>query len=176
MNYVPLQIKTSYSLLSSLIKIPNLIEHAKKLGYNTLAITDHNNMFGVPEFYNACKKNDIKPIIGLELTINDKNILLYAMNNHGYKNLIKLSTLVSEDTITIDILKEYKDNLILVLPYRYYNEEIYNIYDKKFIGYSTTSEKEKIKEDKVFINDISYLNKEDYKYIDYLLIKCKNNN
>ncbi|MBR3161127.1 MAG: DNA polymerase III subunit alpha [Bacilli bacterium] len=170
MNYVPLQIKTSYSLLSSLIKIPNLIEHAKKIGYNTLAITDHNNMFGVPEFYNACKKNDIKPIIGLELTINDKNILLYAMNNHGYKNLIKLSTLVSEDTITIDTLKEYKDNLILVLPYKYYNEEIYNIYDKKFIGYSTSEEKEKIKEDKVFINDISYLNKEDYKYIDYLLM------
>ncbi|MEE3343438.1 MAG: DNA polymerase III subunit alpha [Bacilli bacterium] len=170
MNYIPLQIKTSYSILSSLIKIPNLINQAKKLDYNALAITDHNNMFGIPEFYNACKKNDIKPIIGLELTINDKNILLYAMNNNGYKNLIKLSTLVSEDIITIDILKKYKDNLILVLPYKYYNEEIYNIYDKKFIGYSTVEEKEKIKEDKVFINDISYLNKEDYKYLDYLLM------
>ena len=170
MNYVPLQIKTSYSLLSSLVKIPKLVEYAKKLGYKALAITDHNNMFGVPEFYNACKKNNIKPIIGLELTINDTNILLYAMNNHGYKNLIKLSTIVSEEIITIDILKEYKDNLILVLPYKYYNEEIYNIYDKKFIGYSTIEEKEKIKEDKVFINDISYLNKEDYKYLDYLLM------
>ena len=76
----------------------------------------------------------------------------------------------NQDIITIDILKQYKDNLILVLPYKYYNEEIYNIYDKKFIGYSTTEEKEKIKEDKVFINDISYLNKEDYKYLDYLLM------
>ena len=170
MNYVPLQIKTSYSLLSSLIKIPKLVEYAKKLDYKTLAITDHNNMFGVPEFYNACKKNNIKPIIGLELEVGDINLLLYAMNNHGYKNLIKLSTIVSENSITIDILKEYKDNLILILPYKYYNEEIYNIYDKKFIGYSTTSEKEKIKEDKVFINDISYLDKEDYKYLDYLLM------
>ena len=174
MNYTPLQTKTSYSLLSSLIRIPNLIEHAKSLGYKSLAITDHNNMFGVPEFYNACKKNNIKPIVGLELEVEDINILLYAMNNHGYKNLIKLSTMVTEDNITLDILKEYKDNLILVLPYKYYNEEIYNIYDKKYIGYCTTEEKEKITEDKVFINDISYLNKEDYKYLDYLLMIKEN--
>ena len=63
MKYVPLQIKTSYSLLSSLIKIPNLIEHAKKLGYKSLTITDHNNMFGVPEFYNECKKNIVCVIL-----------------------------------------------------------------------------------------------------------------
>ena len=63
MTYTPLQIKTCYSLLQSLNKIPNLVSYAASLGYQALAITDSNNMFGVPEFYNECKKHNIKPII-----------------------------------------------------------------------------------------------------------------
>ena len=154
MTYTALQIKTSYSLLSSLNDIKKLISYAKSLGYTSLAITDQDNMFGVIEFYLECKKNNIKPIIGLELTVEDYKILLYAINNNGYKNLIKLSTLVSERDITIDDLEQYKDNLILVLPYKYYNKDILNIYTIKYIGYTTKEEKEQIKEDKVFINKI----------------------
>ena len=86
MNYVPLQLKTSYSLLESLNNIPKLISYAKELGYQSLAITDTNNMFGVMEFYQECQKNNIKPIIGLELTLDNYTILLYAINNQGYKN------------------------------------------------------------------------------------------
>ena len=110
MEYVALQVKTSYSLLQSLNEIKKLVSYASSLGYQSLAITDSNNMFGVPEFYNECKKNNIKPIIGLELDIEDKKILLYAMNNQGYKNLIKLSTLISENPLTIKDLTTYKDN------------------------------------------------------------------
>ena len=55
MDYVALQVKTSYSILSSLNDIKKLIEYAKKIGYTSLAITDRNNMFGVPEFYFECK-------------------------------------------------------------------------------------------------------------------------
>ena len=50
-----------------------LYEKAKSLGYQSLAITDHNNMFGVPAFYQACQKYNIKPIIGIELEIEEKN-------------------------------------------------------------------------------------------------------
>ena len=163
MKYTALQVKTSYSLLNSLNKIDKLVEHAKELGYTSLAITDHNNMFGVPEFYQECKKNNIKPIIGLELDIKDKKILLYAMNKQGYKNLIKLSTKVSEEPITLEDLKTYKDNLIIVIPYIYYDEEIYNLFEYKYIGYTKKEEREKIKEDKVLINDVSYIEKNDYK-------------
>ena len=81
MEYVALQVKTNYSLLQSLNDIKKLVSHAKSLGYKALAITDTNNMFGVPEFYNMCKENGIKPIIGLELEVDNKKILLYAMNN-----------------------------------------------------------------------------------------------
>ena len=83
MKYTALQVKTSYSILNSLNNIEKLVSKAKSLGYTSLAITDHNNMFGVPEFYNECEKNNIKPIIGIELTVEEKDILLYAMNNDG---------------------------------------------------------------------------------------------
>ena len=168
MDYVALQVKTSYSLLDSLNDIKKLVEKASSLGYTSLAITDTNNMFGVMEFYLECQKNNIKPIIGLELHIDEKKILLYAKNNNGYKNLIKLSTLKSERDLTIEDLKYYKDNLILIMPFLYYQKEIYSIYQEHYIGYSIVEEKNKIKEKKVYINDVSYLNKGDYIYLDYL--------
>ena len=170
MNYTALQVKTSYSILSSLNEIEKLVKHAKDIGYTSLAITDENNMFGVPEFYSTCKKYGIKPIIGIELTIEDKKILLYAINNDGYRNLIKLSTIVSESSLTLDTLKQYKDNLILIIPYIYYNEEIYSIYNIKYIGYSTKEQRNKINKPALLINNVSYLKPEEHKYLDYLIM------
>ena len=168
MKFTALQVKTSYSILNSLNNIKSLIALAKEYGYSSLAITDEENMFGVMEFYEICKKNDIKPIIGIELTIDDSIILLYAKNNKGYKNIIKLSTIVSERKLIIDDINTYKDNLILVMPFSFYNEEIYNIYKDKFIGYETIEEKEKIKDKKVLITDTKYLKEKDYIYLNYL--------
>ena len=56
MNYTPLQVKTSYSILSSLNDIKKLVLKAREYGYTSLAITDEDNMFGVMEFYLECKK------------------------------------------------------------------------------------------------------------------------
>ena len=94
MNYVPLQLKTCYSLLESLNLIEKLVITAKKLNYTSLAITD-NNMIGVMEFYKACIDNDIKPIIGLEVMVNSLPIVIYCKDYLGYKNLIKISTISS---------------------------------------------------------------------------------
>ena len=170
MNITALQVKTSYSILNSLNDIKKLVSLAVKYGYQSLAITDDNNMFGVMDFYLECEKNNIKPIIGIDLSIDDMHILLYAKNNLGYKNLIKLSTVVSDRPLTVDDLSEYKDNLILVMPFSFYNEKIFNIYEDKFVGYSSLEEKEKISYSKVFINDVSYLNKDDHKYLDYSIM------
>ena len=76
----PLYIKTDNSLLSSLIKIDDLIDFAIKNKIKALAITD-DSMYGVLEFYLKCKKNNIKPIIGLEIA----DVVLYAINYEGYK-------------------------------------------------------------------------------------------
>ena len=83
-----------------------------------------NRMYGVMEFYKACVSNNIKPIIGLEV-IMEKKIVLYVKDINGYKNLVKLSTISSERTITLDDLKKYSDNLICIVPY-----ESIDLYDR----------------------------------------------
>ena len=165
-----LEVKSSYSILSSLNLIDVLTEKAKSMGYFSLAITDSNNMFGAYEFYLSCIKKGIKPIIGMEVDgINNRYILL-AKNNNGYKNLIKLSTIVSERDIDINDLNTYKEDIILIMPFSNFNEEIFNLFEDSFIGFSTLEESKIIDNDKrkVFINDVSYIDKEDYKYLDYL--------
>ena len=82
MNYIPLNLKTNYSLLKSLIDIEKLIKKCKELKYDAVAITDEN-MFGVMEFYKMCLDNNIKPIIGLSIIIDDFEVLLYAKNYNG---------------------------------------------------------------------------------------------
>ena len=168
--YTPLYIKTDNSLLSSLINIDELIKYALKNNISSLSITD-NNMYGVIEFYNKCIINNIKPIIGLELTIENKKIILYCIDNNGYKNLIKLSTINSEKTIDYDNLKKYSASLICIVLYKDMDiyETLEKIYEKIYIGYKNEFEYEKIQNtNKVYINQICYLNEFDDIYLKYL--------
>ena len=165
-----LEVKTCYSILSSLNRIDILTKNAKELGYSSLAITDINNMFGVYEFYLACKNNNIKPIIGMEIKDDQENFILIAKNNDGYKNLIKLATIVSDRDINYDDLNTYSKNIILIMPYKCYNDKIVNIFDDYYIGYSSLEDKNKIQDNGVLITDISYIEKDDYKYLDYLMM------
>ena len=163
-----LQVKTSYSLLSSLCKIEDLVKKAKEYGYTSLAITDEDNLYGVMPFYETCLRYNIKPIIGVELSLEKKKILLYARNNKGYKNIIKLVSLKSERNINNEDLITYKEGTILVMPSYYYDEKIYNIYDEKYIGFTNIKDSLNEKRKTIYINNVAYLNKEDYKYLDYL--------
>ncbi|MFI3308047.1 MAG: DNA polymerase III subunit alpha, partial [Mycoplasmatota bacterium] len=162
----PLYIKTSYSLLQSMIDIKDLIKYAKLNNIHSLAITDPN-MYGAFDFYKQCVKNNIKPIIGLEVTINEEIIVLYAKNYDGYKSLLKISTMQSEKKLKIDNLNEF-DDLIAIVPYKFNHLFSLINYKDKFIGYSNLVEKELIKENKIFLKEVLYLNKEDSKYIKYL--------
>ncbi len=90
--YIPLKVTTDYTLLKSLIKVPNLISFLSEKNIDTCGICDEN-LYGVLEFYYACKKNNIKPIVGLDVKIDDLNVYLYAINYDGYKNLLKIHTL-----------------------------------------------------------------------------------
>ncbi|KRG14528.1 DNA polymerase III subunit alpha [Lederbergia galactosidilytica] len=100
MSFAHLQISTSYSLLSSTISIPALVEKARRLEYTALALTDYNVLYGVLPFYKACVKAGIKPIIGMTaLYKKEENgpaypLLLLAQNNQGYKNLLEISTII----------------------------------------------------------------------------------
>ena len=116
MKYGSLNIKSDYSLLKSLIKINDLIEYAKKNNINILSLCD-NNLCGSLEFYNACKQNNIKCIIGLEYIYENKKIYLFAKNYNGFKNLLLISRYG---------LKDYED-IILINDKPIYNFEFYDI-------------------------------------------------
>ena len=96
--YIPLGVKSDYSLLKSLIKIPELIDYAKEHNITALGLLD-DNLFGSMCFYNSCINNKIKPIIGLNIKLSTSNIYLYAKNYNGYQNLLKINTIIQEREI-----------------------------------------------------------------------------
>lgn len=167
--YAPLNIKTCNYLLHSMIKIDELIKVAQENNLKALTITD-NNMYGVLDFYTACQKANIKPIIGLEVQIPEK-IVLYAKNYEGYKNLMKITTIASERLVTTDELIKYYSYLICLVPYESRNKynELKKIYQEIFITYTNSLEKSKIKlPNALYMSEILCINKEDEKYLKYL--------
>ncbi len=166
---VPLNIKTDSYLLHSMIKTKDLVEAAKENNIKALTITN-NNMYGVIEFYKECMKNNIKPIIGLEIELPEK-IILYAKNYEGYKNLIRITTLKNEKGITIDDLNKYSESLICIVPFssRIHYNELKKIYEIIYVSYKNDEEKEKIKlKNKIYMNEILCIRKDDEKYLKYL--------
>ena len=110
--FTHLHTHTEFSLLDGACRIEQLVSRAKSLGMQSLAITDHGNMYGAVDFYKACKKEGIKPIIGCEVYVaprmrfdKDKvldkeynHLVLLCKNEKGYKNLIKIFILLLKQT------------------------------------------------------------------------------
>ncbi len=170
--YIPLKVTTDYSLLKSTIHIDDFITFLKKHNISACAIVDEN-LYGVMEFYNKCKKNNIKPIIGLMITINENPFYLYAQNYKGYQNLLKLHTLKTERVLNMIDLEMYQKNVIIVVPFPSFSlyKEIENIFENVYVGYQNEYEKTHalLKSKKiVYVNDIRSLKKEDTLYLDYL--------
>jgi len=106
MSFVHLHVHSEFSLLDGASRIPRLVARAKELGMPALALTDHGVMYGTIDFYRACRAEGIKPIIGIETYLaarrmTDKNpdldrqrphLLLLAMNDTGYHNLLKIAS------------------------------------------------------------------------------------
>lgn len=125
MNYTPLQVFSSYTLLKSTLSISSLINQAKELGYNSIALTDKNVMYGAVEFYKEAIENDIKPIIGLTIDIDDEalpfeefELVLLARNIKGYQSLMALSTkiMLNKEKITLNSLTDFENDLTVILP------------------------------------------------------------
>ena len=166
---VPLNIKTNYYLLHSMIKIKDLVQIAKKNNIKSLTITD-DNMYGCIEFYKECRKNNIKPIIGIEISIPEK-IILYAKNYNGYKNLMKITTSKSEGSLDTSILSDYSDDIVCIIPFESKAKfnELKKIYRDLFVSYKNENEKNRINLDnKLYMNEILCIEKEDEKYLKYL--------
>ncbi len=131
-DFVHLHIHSEFSLLDGANRIKDLPVRAKELGMKAMAITDHGVMYGAIDFYKACKKEGIKPIIGCEVYVAPRtrfdkepnidnhyyHLILLAKNNQGYKNLSKLVSLgfvegyYYKPRIDLEILEKYSEGLI----------------------------------------------------------------
>lgn len=129
-GFTHLHVHTQYSLLDGAARINELVARAKELGMDSLAITDHGAMYGVIDFYKECKKNGIKPILGMEAYVaprshleksgmrENAHLILLSKNEQGYKNLMKLSTIAFVDgfyykpRIDYDLLEQYHEGLV----------------------------------------------------------------
>lgn len=131
-EFVNLHVHTEYSLLDGACRISKLIERVKELGQKAVAITDHGNMYGVPEFWQAAKNNGIKPVIGCEVYVAPRtrfdrepkldsrsyHLILLCKNNIGYSNLVKLISAANiegfynKPRVDMELLKKYHGGLI----------------------------------------------------------------
>ncbi len=173
-----IKVTTEYSLLESMIKIDELMSFCKENNISACGMCD-NNLFGVIEFYEKCLKNNIKPLIGLEIKVTNLKLYLYAKNYNGYQNLIKLNTIAQQREISLFDLDNFNDNLILIIPYSSIElfKEVKNIFKTIYIGYTNEIEYKNaslINDKVIFLRDIKSLNVEDAKYLNYLNM-IKNN-
>ena len=152
MAFTHLHVHTEYSLLDGSSKIKELAARAKELGMDSLAITDHGVLYGVIDFYRACREVGIKPIIGCEIyvspgsrfdgeTVNGEDryyhLVLLAENNQGYQNLMKIVSkgfvegFYYKPRVDYEVLEQYHEGIIATsaclageIP-RYLCEEMY---------------------------------------------------
>src|SRR6185312_10450681 len=131
-DFVHLHNHSEYSLLDGLSKVKKMAKHAKDLGMQSLAITDHGSMYGVIYFYKACMEIGIKPIIGAEIYITPRSrfskeagidkeynhLILLAENNTGYKNLMRIISRANlegyyyKPRTDLELLQEHHEGLI----------------------------------------------------------------
>ena len=170
--YIPLFNKSNYSLLSSLLKIDDIVSYAKESNISEIAIAD-TNMYGTMEFINKCKKEDIKPIIGLHILLEEFSIVLYAKDYDGYKSLIKLSSIQNERKVSKEELSKYNKNVIAILPYESKEtyKELTSVYEDLYIGYRNKKEQTEVllqTTNIVFFRESLYLTKNDESTLPYL--------
>ena len=135
-QFVHLHLHTQYSLLDGANKLPDVLEHAARLGQPAIAMTDHGNMHGAVEFYSEAKKIGIKPLIGCELYVTSGSrhertmraqggsstchLTVLAANKTGYHNLCKLSSLAYKEgfyfkpRVDHELLERYSEGLIIL--------------------------------------------------------------
>ena len=135
MSFVGLHIHSDYSLLDGASQIPAMIDRAVELGMSAIALTDHGVMYGAIELIKMCRNKGIKPIIGNEMYVINGDIeekkrykrfhqVVLAKNTHGYKNLVKLTTIshlkgmqgkgiFARPCVNKELLQQYHEGLIV---------------------------------------------------------------
>ena len=164
---IPLKITTEYSLLKSLIKLPDLISFLNENNIKECAICDEN-LNGFMDFYLKCKENNIKPIIGLDTVYESMHIYAYAKNYFGYQQLLKIDYL--KNNMKLSYLEN--SNLLVIIPFK--SIDIYEklkYKDNVYIGFCNDIEKNNallISDKIVYVDNVRCLYKKDIPYLKYL--------
>ena len=164
---IPLKITTEYSLLKSLIKLPDLISFLNENNIKECAICDEN-LNGFMDFYLKCKENNIKPIIGLDTVYESMHIYVYAKNYLGYQELLKIDYL--KDNMNLSYLEN--SNLLVIIPFK--SIDIYEklkYKDNVYIGFCNDIEKNNallICDKIVYVDNVRCLFKKNISYLKYL--------
>ena len=164
---IPLKITTEYSLLKSLIKLPDLISFLNENNIKECAICDEN-LNGFMDFYLKCKENNIKPIIGLDTVYESMHIYAYAKNYFGYQQLLKIDYL--KNNMKLSYLEN--SNLLVIIPFK--SIDIYEklkYKDNVYIGFCNDIEKNNallICDKIVYVDNVRCLFKKDISYLKYL--------
>lgn len=164
---IPLKITTEYSLLKSLIKLPDLISFLLENNIKECAICDEN-LNGFMDFYLKCKENNIKPIIGLDTVYESMHIYVYAKNYLGYQELLKIDYL--KENMNLSYLEN--SNLLVIIPFK--SIDIYEklkYKDNVYIGFCNDIEKNNallISDKIVYVDNVRCLFKKDISYLKYL--------
>ena len=172
--YIPLYVKSNFSLLSSMLRLEDIIKFnvSKNNPYCTINDT---NMFMTMKLVKMCQENNLKPIISISLSYEEKEFVLFAKTYKGYQSLIKLSTISSKEKLSINNLRDNNQDVICVLPYK--SREILNkiqeIYNEIYLGYSNLREEKDVKKitsNIVFFKEALYMNANDKELLKYLYL------
>ena len=167
--FIPLKVMTDYSMMESMITIPKLLEVLQKNNISVCGICD-KNLFGVMEFYDTMTTNQIKPIIGLEVTLGKTPIYLYAIDNAGYESLLQIQTIIEQREFSMLDLESMQSHLNVVLPFSYIEEfpKLNAVCHHLYLGCATEYEKNNammVSKNTVYTPNLFSLTSQDTKYI-----------
>lgn len=170
--FIPLFNKSNYTLLSSLLKIDDIVEYAKSHELPFISLVD-TNMYGTMEFIHKCETEGIIPIIGLEIILDEFSYVLFAKDYQGYKSLIKLCTIQSGRIIKQEELEKYNKGVICVVPFFHKDqfENLGSVYSEIYLGYTTLQEEKEARiltHKIVFFRENLYREKKEEEYLNYL--------
>ena len=173
-QFTSLHLNSEYSLLQSTIKLDQLFNFAKNHELKTLVLTDHNVMYGISEFLHKCHVNGIKPIVGLDLDIEDYRLILLAKNYDGYKNLIKLSSAkMQNESIN---LKDVDDKNLIIIDHPSYGYYYKHHKILKLNNFYIGTTKNLNIDNAVYVNDTRILESESENDILSILSQINDNN
>ncbi len=180
--FIHLETETAFSFRSSTLMPESLARKAKQSGCSAVALTDYNTLHAAIPFYQACLALGIKPILGLKAVIQSKSrsdqsfpLLLYAKNEKGFSQLVKISSAIqtkAKDGLPLKWLEAYADGLVAVLPgidgevtedaVAYFNE----LFEHFYIGIRGRTSEQRVREiaatftiPLVAIGDVQYTEK-----------------